>query len=282
MEEEKCFRCERSSSQAKLLDAVYENDIVKICEECSLLENIPVIRKPSSEQLNESEKPFTLRERMRRMARIEDKPEKHLPSLDSLRKPKDYRQILEEKHQLAKKRNIPLNLIDNFNWHILMARKKRKMTRSQLANAISESETAIRMIEEKEMPDDALLMINKIEQFFGIKLKKESEQEVKIKNFVQKISSGSSFPIKQAEQAIEKPFRVLRFDPETAKNLTIADLVRIKKEKEKVLEKTRVSKLNNESESIQNISDLIWNAGKKEEKSNKEIVGTEIKFEEEY
>ena len=56
MEEEMCFRCERTGKEARLFDAIYENEMVKVCEKCSITENIPVVRKPSTSQLRESEK----------------------------------------------------------------------------------------------------------------------------------------------------------------------------------------------------------------------------------
>ena len=225
MNEEKCFRCERNKDEVKLLDAIYGKEIVKICEECSLIEDIPIIRRPSTKQLAESEKPLKVRERLRMMAGLEDPKEeiskisKSLMNvkLDNLRKPKDPREILEEKFSLAKKRNIPLSLVDNFDWLIMIERRKRKMDRKQLADAIGESETAIKMIENKEMPDDAFKIISKIEQYFNIKLKKET----------------TNLQTQERKNRDMEPARILNLDKEAIEKLTIADLREMKEEQEK-------------------------------------------------
>lgn len=247
MEEEVCFRCERKGDEVKLVDAVYDREIVKICEECAVSENIPMIRKPTSEQIKLSEKPYSVIQRMRRMTRVEEKlkqPEQNFSSsinLDKLRKPKDYKAVLASKFQSAKAKNQALNLVDNYNWHIAMARKQRKVSRKQLADAIGESETTVKLIEERFVPDDAMRIINKIEQYLGVRLKKDSQMPV--------ASFSSS----------ENPARVLKFDPSTAKNFTIDDLRRMKEAREKA----------DDSENLQF-----------SEKTGKEMIGAEVEFEE--
>ena len=277
-EEDVCFRCDRSKEEVKLLDAVYGNELVKVCEECSLIENVPIIRKPSSSQLIESEKPFSVRQRLRRMAGLRgEKAEVEKISkitreliqninLDNLRKPKDYRQVLDEKFSLAKKRNVPVNLIDNFNWLIMMERKKRKIDRKQLADAIGEPEIAIKMIENKEMPDDSSRIISKIEQYFNIKLRKENEGEERAKEIVRE------------KLGLKIPARVLSFDKEVVKNITISDLKRMKEAR---------GKIEGEMKKVENV---VWNinkedkqllekGGKSEEKGDKELIDSEVEFE---
>ena len=271
MEQEKCFRCERSGEEAKLLDAVYENEMVKICEECSLIEDIPIIRKPSSFQLEESEKSYSVRERLNRIAGIKEEKPAEI-NLDKLRKPKDYKEILDEKFKLAKRRNVPVNLIDNYNWSIMMARKERKMTRKQLSEAICEPEEAIKKIENKELLDDALRIIAKIEQYFGIRLRKDGG----------KINEFSSL-IRKQEKAEEKPAMVLKFDPETAKNITLADLKKMKEEKEKIqaIEKAGASAVKEKVD----VNKIVWQAEKKkqgkEKPENGGLTGLNIEFVEE-
>jgi len=277
-EEDVCFRCDRSKEEVKLLDAVYGNELVKVCEECSLIENVPIIRKPSSSQLIESEKPFSVRQRLRRMAGLRgEKAEVEKISkitreliqninLDNLRKPKDYRQVLDEKFSLAKKRNVPVNLIDNFNWLIMMERKKRKIDRKQLADAIGEPEIAIKMIENKEMPDDSSRIISKIEQYFNIKLRKENEGEERAKEIVRE------------KLGLKIPARVLSFDKEVVKNITISDLKRMKEAR---------GKIEGEMKKVENV---VWNinkedkqllekVGESEEKGDKELIDSEVEFE---
>jgi ribosome-binding protein aMBF1 (putative translation factor) len=267
-EENGCFRCGRGEEEVKLLNAVYGNEIVKVCEECGLIEDIPVIRKPSSQQLIESEKPFTVRQRLNRMAGLKEKDDsrelmKKL-NLDNLRKPKDFRQVLDEKFLLARKRNVPVNLIDNYNWLIMMERKKKKIDRKQLADAIGEPEIAIKMIENKEMPDDASRIINKIEQYLGIKLKGGDRGDERAGEIVRE------------KLGLKIPMRVLSFNKEVVKNITIADLKRMKDDKQ-LLEK--VGKKEKEEEKVQDAV-LGKEKSEKEPITDKKLIDSEIEFEE--
>ena len=93
-----------------------------------------------------------------------------------------------------------------------MARKNRKMSRKQVADVIGESESTLRIVEEGLLPDDAMRVINKLEQFFGMNLRTGAVA-----------SGGVPGP---------KPAVVLKFDPATAQNITIDDLKRMKQARE--------------------------------------------------
>ncbi len=295
MEEERCFRCDKNQEEVKLLDAVYNNEVVKICEECSLTEDVPIIRKPSSSQLIESEKPYTVKQRLRRMAGFKEEKQISVAEkiarkmmgdvkIDDLRKPKDYKAVLDEKFLLAKKRNVPVNLIDNYNWAILRERKRRKIDRKQLAEAIGESEIAVKMIENKELPDDALRIIAKIEQYFSIKLRRDDDRIMwpkLIKSKVEKPTDGRE--IGKTEAKIEKPAVVLKFDPETTRNITIDDLRKMKEERGKeAIEQAGKKALDLKKEI--NVSEMVWRAKEENrkieaEKEDKNLIDSEIEFE---
>jgi len=289
---ETCFRCGRNEREVKLLDAISFGEVVKICEECLLIEDMPVIRKPTTQQLKESERSYTVKERLRRMAGLDKEKDeiKELAkkitdvTLDDLR-PKTKEEEQKERQELAKEKNKPLNLIDNFHWHILLARKKKKLTRKELAELLGESETAIKMIENKEMPDDPEKLIKKIEQFFGIKLMKEDEEreEERIEKAIEKkqdVGEGVEVREEKKEEKVKEneeekePTRILKFDPKTIKKLTIADL---RKLKEKLAKKEQ-----------DDVSNLVWQVGKEKEKSRedewkqeseKSLIGNEIELE---
>lgn len=68
-ERDACSICERND--VRLVDAVVDNEIKKICDSCAAIhEDIVIIPKPTAEQLKESERSFTVYERLRRMARL--------------------------------------------------------------------------------------------------------------------------------------------------------------------------------------------------------------------
>ncbi|MBI2630544.1 helix-turn-helix transcriptional regulator [Candidatus Pacearchaeota archaeon] len=244
--EEICSKCSRSADEVRLLDAISDSEMVKICEECAILEEIPVIRKPSSSQLEKSDRKYNVNQRLRRMAGLtkeELRREYDEVTLNSLRKTKDYKTILEERFKTAKERNKPLNLVENYNWVILMARKNKKLSRNQLAEAVGEPEIVIKMIENNELPDDASRIIKKIEQYLGVHINRDevkSEEINLIEESAEEVESHPSLIIEEQKEDEEKLKKVEekiinekpKFDAEAVKNITIADLVKLKKERE--------------------------------------------------
>ncbi len=273
-----CFKCERGVNEVKLLDAIDGNEIVKICEECAFSESMPIIRMPNTTQLKESEKPYSVYERLRRMSGMPDKENPEVKAvmrkitdanLDYLRQKSKEKEI-DEKYNLAKKKNIPLNLVDNFNWHIIMARKKRKLSRKQVAEALGESETAIKMVENKELPDDYLRLINKFEQFFGIVLKKEGEN----------IPASRGISVRERLEKMqkqEKPAVVLNFSRESLNKITIADLKEIRDRKEKIEAGEKEKKIERISKDGADVSELIWQIDKEEKAKERQDWKEDVK-----
>jgi ribosome-binding protein aMBF1 (putative translation factor) len=254
-----CFRCDKSEKEARLLDAVYENDMVKICERCSVTESMPIIRKPTTSQLREAEKSYSVYQRLRQLS--ENKPEKKAETvLEQIRR-------LDENPELeAPKERRPFNLIDNFHWHVTRARRNKGLSQKQLGWALGESETAIKMIEKSDLPEDAEKLIRKLEQFFQINLierteeEREEERRKKEERAVFKIPRVETEEVEPVESIIPEPeVEMLGENPETrvvsveeikertdvpspakvltfkepANNLTISDLQDMKAERDR-------------------------------------------------
>src|SRR3989338_869764 len=168
---ERCARCRIREDEVKLFNAIYEGKMDFLCERCAIIENIPIIRKPDTSQLKESERGIGVYERLRkingiklgkkpssffredRLKELEKNPEKELPEKEKL------------------------NLIEHFHWEVMKARRRKGLSQKQLANAISESEIAIQMIEKAKLPENSESLIRKLEQFLRISLKKITETE---------------------------------------------------------------------------------------------------------
>ncbi|HLC54223.1 MAG TPA: hypothetical protein VJK07_01195 [Candidatus Nanoarchaeia archaeon] len=71
------------------------------------------------------------------------------------------------------KNNVAKELIDNFHWEIGKARRERNMTRLQMANALNASEDVIKMLENGELPSDDFVLINKVQSFLHINLRRD-------------------------------------------------------------------------------------------------------------
>lgn len=158
-----CFKCGVSDEKAILFDAISGKGIVNVCRRCSIVEEIPIIRTPKQED--------------------ENKPRQHLdagrnPYVPYSRVPKQedvtLRNIVERnfKQNLKEDFSLKNSLIMNFHWVIMRARRARKMTQEQLAKALREPEIAIKTLEIGYVPEKSLLLIKKIEQYLGIRLRK--------------------------------------------------------------------------------------------------------------
>ncbi len=169
---ERCIRCDVDGEEVRLFDAVYEGRMGKICERCSIIENVPIIKKPDSAKLRESEKGVGVYERMKRLSGIKDLGKEKTFFREDKLKELDKNPILE----LPEKER--LDLVYHFHWEIMKNRRRKGLSQKQLAEEISESEIAIEMIEKAKFPENAEALIRKLEQFFQVKLKKPSFEEL--------------------------------------------------------------------------------------------------------
>jgi len=303
---EACFRCNRNGKKVRLLDAIYENGMVKVCERCAVTESIPIMRKPSTSQLKEAEKEYTVYQRLKKLAGMEEEKEQGEGVLAQLRR-------LDENPELEKPaEKKPFNLIDNFHWHVQRERRNKGLSQKQLGWALGESETAVKIIEKGELPEDPEKLIKKLEQFFQTKLRERTEEELEEERRKEeekeefriptseklKVEKESAEPVEPIESMIDEPeieeldiisektkepefeeeetetirekpspAQVLSFKPEVMKEITVADLKEIKEEKER---EDRLAAVEEERKKALQADDIVQGV-KDEEKSKREL-----------
>lgn len=168
---ETCTRCRISGNEVRLFDAVYEGRMELLCERCSIIENAPIIKKPDSSQLKESEETIGVYDRMKQLAGIRDQEQEETYfQEDKLKK-------LDEQPELEQPEKEKLNLVDHFHWEIMKNRRRKGLSPQQLAETLGESEIVIQMIEKGKLPENPEPLIRKLEQFFQTKLRKIPETE---------------------------------------------------------------------------------------------------------
>ena len=236
---EECFRCSVTREETRLFDAIAEEGIVKACKDCIDREKLPIVKKPSLDQLKESEDRVSVRDKLSMMAGIESKTDsqgkrEYVRTSSAKNKGEfDLNDVIErnlEKRKLSQKSMEKLppekELVENFHWKVMRGRRLKKISQEQLGAEIGESETAINMGESGELPEDFDRLIKKLEAYLRINLFKNPR-------------SGRRDKKSEAE---------ISFDPYSTKTTTVGDL----KEKEKSQEseeeypeqnKTRRSKL---------------------------------------
>ncbi len=176
-----CLVCKKSSQEVKILDAVKEARPVKICEFCARIEDVILIRKPSSRQLSDPNSSMSVYNRLRRLSGIDDDEAstivKNTPqnySQSDFSRGSDFGEYsIKKRKEMMEKLNKPANLVDHANWIIQKERRNRRLTMKQLADAIGVGESVIKMVEEGKLPDDGRRVMEKIEQYFHIKLIKD-------------------------------------------------------------------------------------------------------------
>ncbi len=176
-----CFICGVKEEDAVLFSAIISEGVVPICEECSVKENIPVIKRVG--QIRESERNQTVYERLSRMAGLDPvghkekiiREEKIGLKKIELRKP-ELRRPVEKKNQSffpnlkQIKPQFEEGLIRNYHWTIFNARRAMRLTQKQLADEIGEPEESVKLVERGILPDNYVPFIRKLQTCLGIEL----------------------------------------------------------------------------------------------------------------
>ena len=173
MAEKRCFRC--GATDVPLYDAISKEGIVKICEKCLFQESMPLISRKREEEPGKRQ---TVYERLSAMSGISPKDRINSPELEEQKKKdEEAKLILERKYREDLARSDARqdlagnsNLVRNFHWEIVKARRAKRLTQKQLADMIDEPEVAIRMAERGILPRERERLVKKIETFLRIKI----------------------------------------------------------------------------------------------------------------
>ena len=216
-----CFVCGISGKSVRLLDVISMKEIVKVCVACSEKEDMPILRRPTTFQLKESEKrPETYSSFLSKKKKEEESGVEFGKKYENKEQEITLKEIVDKNYQMkiSEEKKPRPDLIDNFHWVLMRARRLKKITQEQLAKEISESVVAIKMAEEGILPDDDYRLVNKLESFLGTKI---------IKNNIR---------VEINEDSRKFPARILKFDKIAMQNLTISDLKDMKEKKEELIE----------------------------------------------
>lgn len=144
-----------------IVEAIEDGKIVKVSEEYARKEGLLILRKHQvfkAEEVPQAQKASIRRE--------EQRGSRGLSKLDEFRKT-----LRPKENDLIKE------LIDNFHWLISKKRRDRGVTRKQLAVALGETENSLKMIENGVLPANNFILVNKLESYFGINLRKNKVAE---------------------------------------------------------------------------------------------------------
>ena len=200
---DECCRCGVPGEESRLFDAICDKGIVKVCQNCSLDDNFLMVKRPTSFQLKDAEKKESYLDKapVKSPRRVKNEADVSL------------REIVDQnlKIETGKVKPRP-DLVHNFHWAIMRARRAKHISQEQFAREIGEAETLVKMVEKGFLPEDDNRIINKIETCLNIRIRK----------------SGVAQVPKEKE---------IGFDSVSVKSLTIADLNEMKKEREDIFSK---------------------------------------------
>jgi len=209
-----CSRCGISDGNTKLFNVISSKGIVKLCENCSSIERLPIVKQPTEEQITEAQKPRSMRERFARPAVRQGET--------------SLRALIDQKFKNRGSQNHP-DLVDNFHWTIQRIRRERKITREQFAKSVGESDETIRLVESGFLPSNDYKIISKIENYLGVSLRKMGSSGFPDTSQARKFVLDNSLIAKEQKEIAQEKTKELKFDKESVGHLKISDLRDIKK-----------------------------------------------------
>ena len=141
------------SGKAVLVDAIEEGRIVRVPEDYARREGLLILRR----EADIPSEPLTPKGKRDAGAR----KNKGFIGMDDLRKP-----LRPNQDELLRE------LVDNFHWVLVEKRKAKGLTRKKLAESVGETELNVKMLENGILPMNNFILINKLESFYGVSLRK--------------------------------------------------------------------------------------------------------------
>jgi len=199
---EHCYKCGINGQLAKLSNAITSEGIVKICDLCAKREHHPIISQTEISRQKEVQNSL-IKKRLSKTNYLN--PEIQNTSRDEDAHLKEIIKInFEQKRsENPQKRD---DLIENFHWIIMRARRLKHITQEQLAKELKVSEPTIKAAEKGIIEEEGYDLVHKIETYLSIRI---------INPDIQKTIN-------------ETQSKKIGFDPIATKELTINDLIDLK------------------------------------------------------
>lgn len=254
-----CSICGISGKMRSVFEVISPKGLILACEKCAFEEGFPILKIPNKRVFEESEKRSRVSEVMARLSGVKPRDQEK-PELK--RQEKNLREIVNRNYEeKIRSQDLSLksrpDLVDKFHWIIMRVRRVKGLTQKQLAEMIGESEAAIKMAEQGVVPGGYGLM-DKIERSLKVRLIKErnlysssglsnSQTRSDTAELKEKIRPSVAELKGKNQKILSQTQKTLSFDKQSLDSLTIADLQRMKKEREEkrrsdaMLEENRLS-----------------------------------------
>lgn len=204
-----CGICEGDFPEEEMRKVIFNEGITNVCSGC-YREDMPMFEKPDMDKLRGIYNRRAMYKRLSESAGVKD-IEEHKKRISEFGK--DSAIIRDAPLRRIVNRNLAEtkiqkneNLVDNFHWIIMRARRSKKISQKQLAEEIQEPEEIIAMSERGIISPANGILVKKLEEFLRIKiLKKPAENKGlsdydKIKmDMISKLKEGNEIDIDMAK-----------------------------------------------------------------------------------
>jgi ribosome-binding protein aMBF1 (putative translation factor) len=259
--------CEICGKNQATFQGILDTKVVNICEICARTEGLPIVKKPTQEQLDRANQRYTVRERMMKISGMD--------KLHPVSRDHEIAQRHLGKIKIPEKVQKSDSLVENYNWNIKIGRRRKKMTTSQLAQLAGTTPGIIDSLEKGMLMKDYEKIAERIESVLDIQLLKAHERKIKFimppekpveipkdvstENSLEEMETAelkrsvAEQNIKRKHEARENIERIQKgeFDfskKENLQNVTLDDLIKAKKEREA---KERKEKKNDSAEDLE-------------------------------
>ena len=255
-----CAICNKTSEETTLYQGIKATKMINVCEECAEDQEIPIIKKPSSSQLTKADKTYSVRERLDRMSGRRDSTE---ISGDQMVTQRNLQKL-----KMPKAKQHHPEVLENYYWTLNMARRRAKMTLSQLAKKVETTPDIIKEIEKGALPKGFKDIFLKLEALFGIRLLEVHQPQV---SFVRKSVDKEQEILRAVAEKIKNPEAILEEEEKMEEIQEKIEREEIKLSKRKDLENVTLSDLVDRKRAREKY---------KHQQKQSEILGDEIDIEE--
>jgi len=174
-----CFICgAKEEDGIKMHKVISETKIVNVCENCIGHTSLPKIKTVDENEIIKANRQSNWRERVNKQ--VDEKPSFKISNSYGV----TLRDVVERKMNplLSEKMKPKPDLIKNFNWEVLKARRQKKLTQMKLGTLVGESEFTIRMLERGIVPENYHHLIKKIEEILKINIFTEEYKKLHLES----------------------------------------------------------------------------------------------------
>ncbi len=229
-----CKICGKSHEETELYRGVFEERIETVCANCARIEDIPIVKRPNPDSFEGRKEHLSVRERMEKMAQPNKPiPKEHFIAHKNL-----------TKLNFPTKRQDHADLVENYDWILKTARRRKKLSQTQVAEGLIIPLQVIVDLESGKISKEFNNYVEKLEAYLGVQIRKRVPEKFNLQRKPVNLEE-EKIVLDKVQQNINSPQdKNIQEDPtvqnkEKMKRWTLKDLIGLKRKKDKLEEKSK-------------------------------------------